>query len=406
MLNTSYTNPSWPIISEEAEMNRLKAIKQYSIADTGMEISFEEIAEIAADSCKVPVVTISMIDHDTQWILAAYGTDVRKLPRHQSLCALTLGSPFKSIVIADLKADERFRNHHLVSQEGGYRYFAGFPITTHEGYPIGALSIFDYQPRELDKSQLRMLKMLANQVMNQIELTGKVHQLEKAQQKLEGANHDLARFAYVVAHDIRSPLRNIYSLTQLLEKDDQLGVESLKMIDFIQHSAKELEHLVEGILEYSLAGKNGVNKQVVNIQAIVDNVIELLRPAPEVRINLQHQAGEMVSDPTLLRQILLNLISNAIRYNNKSITQIEVKSELRGTQWFLLVSDNGPGIDDSLKKQIFEPFKVLTERDRFGKKGSGIGLATVRSLTEKLGGRIVVESTPGAGSTFVLSFPV
>jgi signal transduction histidine kinase len=405
MLNTSYTNHSWPIVSEEAEINRQRALKQYSISDAGMEISFEEIAEIAADSCKVPVVTISMIDHDTQWILAAHGTDIRKLPRHQSLCALTLGSPFKSIVIADLKTDERLRNHHLAAQEGGYRFFAGFPITSHEGYSIGALSVFDYQPRELDKTQLRMLKMLANQLMNTIELTSKVYQLEKTQQKLEVANHDLARFAHVVAHDIRSPLKNIYSLAQLLEKDEDLSEDSQKMIDFIQHSAKELEHLVEGILEYSLAGKNGVNKQLVNLEAIVDNVIELLQPTPEVHINLQHKAGKVVSDATLLRQILLNLVTNAIRYNNKQNTQIEIRTELNGNHWLLLVSDNGPGIEDHLKKQIFEPYKVLTESDRFGKRGSGIGLATVKSLTEKLGGKITVESTPGAGSTFVLNFP-
>lgn len=404
MLKTSYSGTSLPLLSEEAEQNRLKALKQYAVTDAGMEISFEEMAELAADACNVPVATISVIDHDTQWILAAHGTDVKKFPRNKSICALTLGSPFKSLIINDLKTDQRLSGHPFANPNGGFRYFAGFPITTHEGYAIGALCVFDYQPRELSKTQLRMLKMLANQVMGQIELTSKVHQLEAAQKKLEGANHDLARFAYVVAHDIRSPLRNISALTQLIDKDEKLSADSLKMIDFIQHSAKELEGLVEGILEYSLAGKNGVNKQNVSVKSILDNVIELMRPASDVRIQLINERDNVISDPTLLRQILLNLLSNAIRYNNKPLTQIQVRTESQGNQWRLTVSDNGPGIDDSLKKQIFEPFKVVTERDRFGKKGSGIGLATVRSLTEKLGGRISVESTPGAGSTFILEF--
>ena len=404
MLKTSYSGTSLPLLSEEAEQNRLKAFKQYAVTDAGMEISFEEMAELAADACNVPVATISVIDHDTQWILAAHGTDVKKFPRNKSICALTLGSPFKSLIINDLKTDQRLSGHPFANPKGGFRYFAGFPITTHEGYAIGALCVFDYEPRELSKTQLRMLKMLANQVMGQIELTSKVHQLEAAQKKLEGANHDLARFAYVVAHDIRSPLRNISALTQLIDKDEKLSADSLKMIDFIQHSAKELEGLVEGILEYSLAGKNGVNKQNVSVKSILDNVIELMRPASDVRIQLINERDNVISDPTLLRQILLNLLSNAIRYNNKPLTQIQVRTESQGNQWRLTVSDNGPGIDDSLKKQIFEPFKVVTERDRFGKKGSGIGLATVRSLTEKLGGRISVESTPGAGSTFILEF--
>jgi signal transduction histidine kinase len=398
--------PRIPPIPEEMEQRRIEILQKYLKPDTAAEVSLENIAELAAESCDVPLVLISLIDAQTQWVLASYGTDLKQFPRNESLCAFTIVSPYKSNIIHDLRSDSRFQRHPALRSETGIRFYAGFPVTTSEGYCIGTLCVMDTEARDLSRTQQKMLKMYASQVMTQLELTSKVKQLESTQEQLEGANEELRRFAYVVAHDINAPLKNILSLSSLLKDQSHIPADALEMLGYIERSSQEARELVEGILEYTLAGRNGVKKGLLELEAAHEQVRALLHIPDDVTLHFESEVRSIYCDPVLLRQILLNLITNAIRYGDKAQTEIRVKVKSQEPQWIVIeIEDNGPGMQTEQVQQVFEPFRTYSQPDRFGRKGSGIGLATVRSLVEKLGGSIKLESAPGKGCRFSIQLP-
>jgi len=398
-----------PQIPEETEQVRLITLKQYQIINTDLEVPFDDIAELAADACGAPIALITLMGKEIQWYIARYGTDQQESTRAESFCSHTIVSPHKALIINDLQKDERFKNHPHVIGEPHIRFYAGIPITTPEGYAIGTLCVKDYKPRELNKVQVRMLKIFANQIITQLELQRKVHQLENTHQQLETANKELSRFAYVVAHDIRSPLKNIDQLTVLLEEEnhDKVSDESLKMLGFIRKRSQDLNNLVSGILEYSLLGKNALHKENIALEEFIQKVIGFSGVPSNCRISMQLEIKTWNTDATLLHQILQNLISNAVKYNDKP--QIIIELSIRKVDEKLVeiaISDNGPGIPESIREKVFEPFFSYHGTDRFGKKGNGIGLATVKNLVERLEGRISVRNNSRGGSLFKIIIPI
>lgn len=398
-----------PPIPEETEAARIQAFQLYQVINNDLEVPFDDLAELAAELCHCPVALITLIGKDIQWYLARHGTEIQQVRRAESFCEHVLASPYKALVIDDLETDMRFMHHPWVLQSPGYRFYAGIPITTAEGYVIGTLCVMDYKPNTLNKLQIRMLKVFANQILTQLELSSKVNQLEKTHEKLELANKELSRFAYVVAHDIRSPLKNIDQLSMLLEEENKgiLSPESNKMLGFIRKRAQDLNNLVSGILHYSLSDKKEFVKRNIHLPSLISNIVSFVNPPDDIRIVINTEIDYWETDETILHQILQNLLSNAVKYNDKSEGIIELTIRKENDKLIeIKVSDNGPGIPDELKDKVFEPFTSLKAQDRFGKKGNGIGLATVKNLTEKLGGRILLRNNPQGGSLFKLMLPV
>jgi signal transduction histidine kinase len=407
--NSSYHIVLPPVIPEETEQARLTTLQQYQIINTDLEVPFDDIAELAADACGAPIALITLIGKEIQWYIAGYGTKQQESVRAESFCSHTIVRPYKALIINDLQKDARFKNHPHVLGEPHYRFYAGIPITTPDGYAIGTLCVKDYKSRELNKVQIRMLKIFANQIITQLELQRKVHQLESTHQQLETANKELSRFAYVVAHDIRSPLKNIDQLTVLLEEENRgiVSDESIKMLGFIRKRSQDLNNLVSGILEYSLSGKNALHKENMALEEFIQKVIGFCGVPSNCKISLHLEMKTWNTDATLLHQILQNLISNAVKYNDKEQTIIGIN--IRIVDEILVeiaISDNGPGIPESIREKVFEPFFSYHGTDRFGKKGNGIGLATVKNLVERLDGRISLRNNSTGGSLFKILIPI
>jgi signal transduction histidine kinase len=407
--NSSHHIVSPPPIPEETEQARLKTLKQYQNINTELEIPFDDIAELAAEACDVPIALITFIGEHTQWFLAKYGSDEQEVSRREAFCDHVIVNPYKSLIVNDLLLDNRFVNHPQVVGGSKYRFYAGVPITTQEGYAIGTLCVKDFKPKDLSKVQIKMLKIFANQIMTQLELSRKVFQLEKTHEQLETANKELSRFAYVVAHDIRSPLKNIDQLTVFLEEEnrDKISTESMKMLGFIRKRSQDLNNLVSGILEYSLSGKNSIQKENIQLEEFIQKVIGFTGVPSSCKISLNLEMKSWFTDVTLLHQILQNLISNAVKYNDKPQGMIEIGIKKISEKFVeIRVSDNGPGIPEALREKVFEPFYAHHSADRFGKKGNGIGLATVKNLVERMGGRISLRNNSLGGSLFLISIPI
>jgi PAS domain S-box-containing protein len=228
---------------------------------------------------------------------------------------------------------------------------------------------------------------------------------ESLLQELKKANRELAEFAYIVSHDLKAPLRAISSLAQWLGEDykDALDKEGQEKIDLLLGRAKRMHNLIEGVLAYSRLGRMKPTMSRVDSHEETRQVIDLLSPPGHIKISIAEKLPVIIYDRIQFNQIMQNLISNAIKYNDKDCGQINISCRQSEGYWEYLVSDNGLGIEEQHFDRIFKIFQSLKSRDEF--ESTGIGLTIVKKIVEYYGGTIKLASQPGRGSEFRFTVP-
>lgn len=166
------------------ESARLSALKAYNVLDTPAEQAYDDITAIAASICDVPIALISLIEADRQWFKSKTGLSASETPRDVSFCAHAILEE-GIMVVKDAQCDERFANNPLVTSTPDIRFYAGIPLLTPEGYPLGTLCVIDQQPKDLSESQLIALEALARQVVALLELSRVSAQLANALEKID-----------------------------------------------------------------------------------------------------------------------------------------------------------------------------------------------------------------------------
>jgi light-regulated signal transduction histidine kinase (bacteriophytochrome) len=226
---------------------------------------------------------------------------------------------------------------------------------------------------------------------------------------LERTNQELDQFAYVASHDLKAPLRGIANLSQWIEEDsgEAFPAESRHKMELLRGRVHRLEGLIDGILEYSRAGRSRVAATSVNVQALVQDVVDLLDPPETVSVHIAPDLPPVVAEAVPLSQVFSNLISNAIKYGARPDSVIFVTAKVTGSFVLFSVTDNGPGIPPQYHERIFVVFQTLAPRDKV--EGTGIGLAVVKKIVEARHGRVWVESpldaATGKGTTFHFTWP-
>ena len=388
------------------ESFRLKALKEYSILDTLPEQEYDDITQLASQICETPISLIGLIDENRQWFKSKVGIEGNESPREVTFCAHAIIDPTEIFTIKDSRLDERFYDNPNVTGEPHVVFYAGIPLVSPEGFPLGTLCVVDHKPKELSIEQLQALKALSNQVVSLFELRKSKMLLEKAANDLETRNKELEKFAHVAAHDIKSPLNNISSITEILLSDyaENLNDEAKMFLGMLNTSSATLRNLVDGILEHSKSDSilNDV-REVVAFSGMINQIKNLLDAKNEFEFISAFEEKSIYLNKTALQQILINLIANGIKYNDKQ--KISIKIGFKDTLNFysFYVEDNGSGIRKQDVNRIFNIFEILTAEDRFGNRGNGIGLSTVKKLVEGLGGKINVESEIGKGTKFTFT---
>ena len=388
------------------ENERLQSLESYSILDTLPESDFDNLTSIASVICNIPISLITLLDKERQWFKSHHGLTINETPIEHAFCAHAINQSDTPFIVTDARKDVRFHDNPLVTGDPNVVFYAGVPLTNTDGFSLGTLCVIDNKPNQLDQIQLNALKALADQVMNLLELRKNKLQLEQAILELEESNYELERFAYIAAHDLKSPLNNISSLSNLFMEDygTSINEEAQSIIEYIQSSSNQLKSLIDGMLDYSKSTKIIKNvKSEINLQKLKENITALFSFENKCIITIKSNLDYINANKTAMEQILINLVSNAIKYNDKEITQIELVFSQSKTQYEVSFKDNGPGISTKHHKKIFQLFETLTDKDRFGKPGNGIGLATVKKLVESLGGKIHLESELGKGATFIFT---
>jgi PAS domain S-box-containing protein len=225
---------------------------------------------------------------------------------------------------------------------------------------------------------------------------------------LKRSNEDLERFAYVSSHDLQEPLRTIVTFTQLLERKyvGRIDPEADEYIRYIVDAGRRMQDLIHDLLEYSRITSKAQELQPVRTEEVLAQALLSLNPIiKEESATITYDLLPVVqADPQQLRQVFQNLISNALKYRREDEPpRIRISAERTGDMWQFNIQDNGLGIEPQYFDRIFVIFQRLHTRDQY--VGTGIGLAIVKRIVERQGGRIWVESEVDRGSTFHFTIP-
>jgi PAS domain S-box-containing protein len=227
--------------------------------------------------------------------------------------------------------------------------------------------------------------------------------------QLEAANKELEAFSYSVSHDLRAPLRHITGFIEVLQDRSEIAFDeqSRHYMAVIDKSAKEMDHLISDLLSFSRMSRNELYRSQVDLNELIKDVIQEYKPETESRdIRWQISVLPLVTgDRAMLRLVLVNLISNALKFTRtRKITQIEIGCEKEDdAEVIILVRDNGVGFDMTYADKLFGVFQRLHRADEF--EGTGIGLANVRRIINRHGGKTWAEGEVDKGATFYFTLP-
>ena len=223
---------------------------------------------------------------------------------------------------------------------------------------------------------------------------------------LQRSNQDLDQFAYVASHDLKAPLRGIANLSQWLEEDlgDAVNDSARSQLGLLRNRVHRMEALIDGILEYSRAGRTSTTPERVSVQRVIADVLDLLQPPAHVHVDVAPDLPVLTTERLLLQQVFLNLIGNAVKHaGGVAEPRISIGTRHTPDGMSFTVSDNGPGIAPAFHDRIWGIFQTLQPRDKV--EGTGIGLALVKKIVQTRGGRVWLESAEGAGATFGFTWP-
>ena len=388
------------------EDKRLEALNSYEILDTSPEIEFDNITFLASTLCNTPISTITLIDKYRQWYKSKIGIEARESSRETSFCSLAIEKSSETIVVEKLMDDEDFRKVGLMNGLTDAGFYAGVPIKENgTGLILGTLCVIDYKNNSLSESQIKSLEILAEQTSKLFEMRRRFKKLTKNNEYLNLRYSELEKFAGVISHDMKSPLNNIISLIKLLKDDvdNKLSSDSLEFIDHIEECSIQLKNYIDGLLNfYKNDNIDFSQKNELVISSLIDEIKLMQNDFTNVNVNYQTDYDTININKYALIQILHNLIGNGIKYNDKEIVEIKIDFSENASYYIIKVTDNGIGIATKDFLEIYESFKILNVKDRYGNYGTGLGLSTVKKIVDKLNGRIEITSELKKGTTFTL----
>jgi two-component system sensor histidine kinase/response regulator len=261
---------------------------------------------------------------------------------------------------------------------------------------------------ELAKSRTRIEEELRARVLFTKEIATLNQALQKSNDELMTMNEDLAAFNQTVSHDLRAPLRHIQGFIEILGESlaGKIDDEQSKQFAVVKNSAARMVTLINDLLAFCRLSKAQLQERRVDMQRLVETVRDSLAPDFQGRV-IQWEIsnlGTVHGDEALLRQVWSNLISNAVKYSrNVTPARIVIDSHEERAEKVFRISDNGAGFDMKHVGKLFSVFERLHSTRDF--EGVGIGLANVRRIVERHGGRVWAEGSPGKGATFYFALP-
>ncbi|MEQ8905344.1 ATP-binding protein [Ekhidna sp.] len=272
-------------------------------------------------------------------------------------------------------------------------------INIFQGYEKGA---FSYITKPFEP------EVLLNKVRFFIEKHQQEVALKENTRKLQAMNEELESFSYSVSHDLRAPLRAIDGFSKVLQKkaSDQLDESNLGHLNTIVENVDKMKKLIDDMLAFSKMSRQEQKTSVFDPKQLIEEVFEEEKQVvsnSKVEISIG-EIPRIEADKDLIRQVFNNLIGNAIKYSStKENPKIEVEGKNEGTETIISIKDNGVGFDEEYADKLFKIFQRLHDADEF--EGTGVGLAIVKKIVDRHGGRVWAEAELDKGATFYIALP-
>src|SRR5262249_40200052 len=369
-------------------------------AKHGMIFRYDGECCRAADAYDVPPGSLELWERNP--IRAGRGTTVGR--------ALLERRP---VQIPDAEADPEYDFPEALKLQG-LRTVLAVPLLR-EGMPLGTIVLYKTEVAPFTDKQIELLTTFADQAVIAIENVRLFDEIQDKNRQLQQASENKSQFVSSMSHELRTPLNAIIGLTDMLVTNAaRFGTEKAKEpLQRVHRAGTHLLGLINQVLDISKieAGKLELNPQTVQLRALINEVIDTARQLAEQNKNrlvadAQENLGALTVDPMRLRQILLNLLSNACKFTKEGEVRLRARKVANGRDWIeLAVADTGIGMTHEQQAKLFEEFSQAdaTTAQKFG--GTGLGLAITRKLARMMGGDVTVTSEPGKGSVFTVRLP-
>ncbi|MEO6248919.1 MAG: histidine kinase dimerization/phosphoacceptor domain -containing protein [Sphingomicrobium sp.] len=356
------------MVASKSEPDRMSAVRRYDILDTPQDGAFDRVTALAARRFGVPIAIISIVDEDRIWFKSHHGLNVEQIGRDPGLCASAILTDDPHI-LTDASTDPRSLANPLVAGEFGLRFYAGVPLTTHDGHNLGTLCVIDKKARPVEQSQIDDLKDLAAVVMDQIE----------TQLAARRAVSEAKLLAKEIDHRVMNSLQFVSSLLTMQSRSP----DASEAAEHLQLAANRVAAVAQVHRHFYAEGANETSC-IVFLRRLCADLGEILDRAIEVR-------GDDGNVPTTSIQpiglIVNELVTNAAKHGDGTI-EVVIKHGDKATA--LMVLDEGDGLPEN-----FDP----------SAENKSLGMRVVTSLARQLGGSLTAGRRPEGGSFFEVAFP-
>jgi signal transduction histidine kinase len=423
----------------------IRVINSGITSNTGAEF-FRELTRSLAAALNAHTVFVAQID------TVAYEADILAIWSGDSYGPLgrfnLSATPCEIILDGQIAAFARrvadlFPASRQILESRGIHSYLAIPITGELGTVVGHIAVQDQRERDWTETEVGILRLFANRAAAELKRRDHEKNLENANLQLQKANAALRRevatrldmedqlarakkaaeaastakshFLAHMSHELRTPLNGILGYAQLLKRDARLGEHQLESVSVIERSGEHLLTLINDLLDLAKieAGRLDLHTSLFDLPQLVKHVADIaaVRAAQaDIEFSYKTEPGlpmQVRGDERALRQVLLNLLGNAVKFTREGSVTFHATARSVAPdrcEMCFLIEDSGPGIEAGDLQRIFEPFERVNADARV--EGTGLGLPIAKRLVTVMGGQIEVTSTPGRGSTFVVSLPL
>ncbi len=404
--------------------DRVAALRSYDILDTPSEAAFDDIVGLVSHVCEAPMALITLLDEARQWFKSKVGIALQESSLETSICAHAVQAGEGLFIVPDTKADPRFRDNYYVAGPPHVRFYAGARLETSTGIGIGMLCVLDVVPRELSDPQKEALRIMARQVMIQMELRRSIAgqtlaleegkrvelELQRAKDEAVAANEAKNQFLASLSHELRTPLMPVLMTVGSLLQSSELTGEIREDLEMINRNVELETKLIDDLLDLTriVHGKLELQLETVDVHSLLDHTMEICASElykKQFSLNFELHAAQhhVRADSGRLQQVFWNLVKNAVKFTPAGgQIVISTHNDAEG-RISVVVRDTGIGIDPEKLPILFNAFEQ-GEHDitrRFG--GLGLGLAICKGVMDLHGGSLHAASEgEGLGATFTV----